>query len=427
MNKRLGRSDRAIPPCLPAALRVSAPPWARLSPWAGARTPSRAAGAGQDSGRLGNITLDGYRMRSLAPIKLPGFSHLAGAYAVNELGNWIGEIALAVLVYDQTGSPLATAALFLGMQFAPGFLGQVLVARVEPAGTKRMLPLLYLAEAATFVALAATVDNFALWLVVRSPRSTARSRSRARAFTRAAGGGGADATRVAARGQRDHQRRLHRPPGRIGPLLAGVVVATLGIETALLLDAASFVLVAAVLAAATSLPQVKAQPEPLAGASAGGVRLREQPAGAAPADDDAGRRVRVLQRWCCRSRSCTRRRRSTPANSGYGALLVGMGRRHGVRQPGVRWPGRRVPMGLLLFYEHARGRGSRTSGWPWRGTLAVACAAACPGRRRQRRAVGGGDEHRPGTHRRAVPGTGRRGCSSRSRWRCPASASCSAE
>ena len=40
-------------------------------------------------------------------MRLPGFRHLAGAYAVNELGNTLGEVALAVLVYDQTGSPLA--------------------------------------------------------------------------------------------------------------------------------------------------------------------------------------------------------------------------------------------------------------------------------------------------------------------------------
>ena len=47
--------------------------------------------------------------KSLRPLRLRGFRQLAGAYTVNELGNWIGEIALAVLVYDQTGSPLATA------------------------------------------------------------------------------------------------------------------------------------------------------------------------------------------------------------------------------------------------------------------------------------------------------------------------------
>ena len=89
--------------------------------------------------------------QALAPLKLPGFRYLAGAYTVNELGNWVGEIALAVLVFDKTGSPLATAALFIGMHFLPAFLSQGVVARTEPTGTKVMLPALYLGEAVTFV------------------------------------------------------------------------------------------------------------------------------------------------------------------------------------------------------------------------------------------------------------------------------------
>src|SRR4029453_5421893 len=104
--------------------------------------------------------------QALAPLRLPGFRHLAGAYTVNELGNWIGEIALAVLVFDETGSPLATAALFIGMHFLPAFLSQGVVARTEPIGTKVVLPALYLGEAVAFVALALTVDNFALALVL---------------------------------------------------------------------------------------------------------------------------------------------------------------------------------------------------------------------------------------------------------------------
>ena len=94
--------------------------------------------------------------QALAPLRLPGFGQLAGAYTINELGNWVGEIALAVLVFDQTGSPLATAALFIGMHFLPAFLSQAVVARTEPIGTKLVLPALYLGEAVTFTALALT-------------------------------------------------------------------------------------------------------------------------------------------------------------------------------------------------------------------------------------------------------------------------------
>ena len=48
----------------------------------------------------------------LAPLRVPGFKVLAGGYTINELGNWLGDIALAVLVWDQTGSAMATALLF---------------------------------------------------------------------------------------------------------------------------------------------------------------------------------------------------------------------------------------------------------------------------------------------------------------------------
>jgi len=213
-------------------------------------------------------TQQGRRARALAPLKLPGFNHLAGAYAVNELGNWIGEIALAVLVFDQTGSPLATAALFLGMQFAPGFLGQGVIARVEPIGTKIMLPALYVAEGVTFVALAMTVDNFSLPLIIALATLDGSLAIAARAFTRAS----AAAVLVPAGLLREGNGIINvgfTAAGAIGPALAGVVVAALGTQTALLLDAASFVLVAATLALARSLPQVKAEAEHW------GQRLRE--------------------------------------------------------------------------------------------------------------------------------------------------------
>src|SRR6185312_13601486 len=86
---------------------------------------------------------------ALAPLRLPGFPRLAFAYTVNELGNWLGEIALAVLVFDETGSALATAALFLGMQFLPALFAQGVVARVEVTGTRIGLPAIYATEAVT--------------------------------------------------------------------------------------------------------------------------------------------------------------------------------------------------------------------------------------------------------------------------------------
>src|SRR5919106_969873 len=103
---------------------------------------------------------------ALRPLRRPGFPSLSLAYLVNELGNWLGEIALAVLVFDQTGSPMATAALFCGMPFAPALLGPPIVARLEHLPARLILPLLYAAEAAAFAVLALLASDFALVAVL---------------------------------------------------------------------------------------------------------------------------------------------------------------------------------------------------------------------------------------------------------------------
>ena len=57
------------------------------------------------------------------PLRRPVFRRLATTYAVNELGDWMGIVALSVLVFDRTDSALATAGLFLGTRFLPGPAG----------------------------------------------------------------------------------------------------------------------------------------------------------------------------------------------------------------------------------------------------------------------------------------------------------------
>jgi MFS family permease len=199
--------------------------------------------------------------RSLSPLRLRGFPQLASAYTINELGNWVGEIALAVLVFDQTGSPLATAALFLGMQFAPSLIGQGVIARLEVTGTRVALPALYLGEAVVFVALAATVDNFSLAVVIALAVVDGTLAIAARAFTRAS----AAAVLSPSGRLREGNAIINvgfTAAGAAGPAIAGVVVAALGVQTALLIDAGSFVAVAAVLAATVSLPEVKGEAQP---------------------------------------------------------------------------------------------------------------------------------------------------------------------
>jgi hypothetical protein len=94
--------------------------------------------------------------RRLSTLRLPGFGRLAGAYLVNELGNWLGEVALAVIVFERTGSPIATAGLFVAMQFVPALAAPALIARLDAVHTRRALPFLYISEAAAFCALAAS-------------------------------------------------------------------------------------------------------------------------------------------------------------------------------------------------------------------------------------------------------------------------------
>jgi MFS family permease len=199
---------------------------------------------------------------ALAPLKQPGFPQLALGYTVNELGNWLGEIALAVLVFDQTGSALATAALFLAMQFLPAFLAQGLVARVEVVGTKGGLPALYAAEGATFVLIAAIADDFLLAAVVALAALDGTLALAGRTFTRTA-----MAAVLSPKGMLREGNALvnigFTASSALGPLLAGLVVAGIGAREALLLDAASFAIVALILlVSARSLPNVKAAPEP---------------------------------------------------------------------------------------------------------------------------------------------------------------------
>jgi MFS family permease len=185
---------------------------------------------------------------ALRPLRLPAFPRLASAYLVNELGNWLGEIALAVLVFDQTDSTLATAALFLGVHFAPAFLTPPLVARLDGVPARRVLPSLYAIEAVAFAVLALLADDFALGAVLAVATFDGAIASAARALTRAS----ATAVLAPAGQLREGNGLLNvafTAGAAVGPALGGLVVAGAGVETALLADAASFLCVAAVLAA----------------------------------------------------------------------------------------------------------------------------------------------------------------------------------
>src|SRR4051812_5464978 len=88
------------------------------------------------------------------PLHRPVFRRLAVTYAVNEFGDWMGIIALSVLVFEATDSALATAGLFLGTRFLPALLAPLFVTRAEKPPPRYVLPVIYCGEAAAFGGLA---------------------------------------------------------------------------------------------------------------------------------------------------------------------------------------------------------------------------------------------------------------------------------
>jgi Transmembrane secretion effector len=191
---------------------------------------------------------------ALAPLRVPGFSVLAGGYSINELGNWLGDIALAVLVFDQTGSALATALLFVGTRFVPALLAPPVVARVEALRPRLSLPLLYGADALVFAVLALLAsEHFALALVVALGAVDGTLALAARALTRSTSAALLEPAGLLRRGNAVFNIGF-TAAGAIGPAIAGVVVAHAGVSAALWADAASFALVALLIAGARSLP-----------------------------------------------------------------------------------------------------------------------------------------------------------------------------
>src|SRR3954451_17228509 len=129
-----------------------------------AGTNGHGGGAG---GSISPVTPTTPSTGALAPLRVAGFKVLAGGYSINELGNWLGDIALAVLVFDQTGSPLATALLFVGTRFVPAIVAPAIVARIETLRPRLSLPLLYGGDALVFAVLALIASaGFSLPVVV---------------------------------------------------------------------------------------------------------------------------------------------------------------------------------------------------------------------------------------------------------------------
>ncbi len=191
-------------------------------------------------------------MEALDALRVPAFRRLATAYTINELGNWIGDVALAILVFDRTGSPLATATLFLALRFAPALLAPPLTSRIEVGSPRRVLPALYMGEAVIFAAIAVLARRFSLPGVLVLAACDGVLAVAAKALIRSVNAAVLSDSQLLRKGNAVLNLGL-TIGGAVGPALAGVLTAVAGAGTALAVDAATFAVVAMLLATASGL------------------------------------------------------------------------------------------------------------------------------------------------------------------------------
>ena len=196
---------------------------------------------------------------ALAPIAVRPFGRLLSSYLVNYLGDYAGLLALAVLVYAETGDALATAGLFIAAQFVPALLAPLLTARIDRGVPHRTLAALYLAEGLLFLALAGLSQAFFLPLVLVIVAVDGTLMLSARGITRAMVNG-----TLRARGLLREGNALINVAmavaGVAGFALGGILVHASGVTAALVVDALSFFVIALLLLRAQRV-DVAATPE----------------------------------------------------------------------------------------------------------------------------------------------------------------------
>jgi hypothetical protein len=177
-----------------------------------------------------------------------------GSYTVNELGDYVGVVALALLVYEESGEAAATGAFFVAAKFIPAFIAPALTARLDQLELRRTLGCLYVIEAFLFAVLAyIAAGNYVLAVVLGLAVLDGTLAVTARGLTRGAVG------------------TLMQPAGLLkeangllnvgfaaasvgGAALAGLLVAEFSLSVALAADAASFLIIAVVMRQTAGLP-----------------------------------------------------------------------------------------------------------------------------------------------------------------------------
>jgi predicted MFS family arabinose efflux permease len=198
----------------------------------------------------------------LAPVRVRPFGRLLTSYTVNDLGDAVGVVALSVLVYDRTHAVAATAAFFVCGKFLPAFLAPVLTARVDQWALRRALPTLYVLEAAVFAVLALiAAGHFLLVPVLVLALVDGVLALTGRGLTRGAVGVVLKDAGLLRQG--NALMNLGFAIASVGGAgLGGLLISRAGLPAALLVDAATFLAIAALLAATRGLPGVHLDPEP---------------------------------------------------------------------------------------------------------------------------------------------------------------------
>jgi predicted MFS family arabinose efflux permease len=193
--------------------------------------------------------------RRLEPLRVPPFTRLLAAYTVNELGDAVGIVALALLVFDRTDAVAPTAGFFLTAKFLPALLATGLTAHVDRWPLRRALPGLYAVEALVFAALGFLAGGDRFWLpaVLLLGLLDGTLAVTGRGLTRGAVAGVLQPRGLIAEG--NGLMNLGFAVASVGgAALGGALIAAFGLPAALFADAGSFLVIAALLVTSRRLP-----------------------------------------------------------------------------------------------------------------------------------------------------------------------------
>jgi MFS family permease len=192
--------------------------------------------------------------------QIPPYRHLLLAYGLNELAWSVGTLALAVLVYQRTGSALGSAAFFLCSQIVPALLTPGVVSRVDQRDTRVLLVGLYLLEGILFGLLAWMTHQFVLPVVLVLVLFDGSVALVARSLARSATTEVLKPLNLLPEGNA-LTNLVFSGCYMAGPIVGAVVVAAGGTVAALVVNCGLFTAIALVLLVASGLPGAAPEPE----------------------------------------------------------------------------------------------------------------------------------------------------------------------